>query len=83
MRDLVAAASGLRVRSCESDLAALLLEIALIQELRPPFNVSGAFTMLYRASGCGCTSETLICAARPPRICWEISHCSAPTVLLG
>ena len=51
MRELVAAASGLRVRSCESDLAALLLENELIQRLRPPFNVSGAFTWLYPCIG--------------------------------
>lgn len=51
MRALVAAASELRVRTCESDLAALLLENELIQRLRPPFNVSGAFTCLYPCIG--------------------------------
>lgn len=51
MRKLVAAASELRVRPCESDLAALLLENELIQKLRPPFNVSGAFAFLYPCIG--------------------------------
>ena len=51
MRELVRAASELRVRPCESDLAALLLENELIQTLRPPFNVSGAFTFLYPCIG--------------------------------
>ena len=51
MRALVAAASELRVRPCESDLAALLIENELIQRLRPPFNVSGAFTWLYPCIG--------------------------------
>jgi hypothetical protein len=51
MHELVAAASGLRVRPCESALAALLLENELIQKLRPPFNVSGAFTFLYPCIG--------------------------------
>ncbi len=51
MRALVAAASALRVRTCDSELAALLLENQLIQQLRPPFNVSGAFSMLYPCVG--------------------------------
>lgn len=51
MRQLVAAAAELRVRPTESDLAALLLENELIQKLRPPFNVSGAFTFLYPCIG--------------------------------
>lgn len=69
MRDLVAAASGLRVRSCESDLAALLLENQLIQSLRPPFNVSGAFTMLYPCIGLRVHERALdLCCTTSPHL---------------
>jgi hypothetical protein len=78
MRDLVAAASGLRVRSCESDLAALLLEIALIQELRPPFNVSGAFTMLYPCIGLRVHERDLdLCCTTSPHLLGDFAFFGA------
>src|SRR5262249_9533319 len=40
MRAIVQAAHSARVTPCESDLAALLLENQLIQQLRPRFNVA-------------------------------------------
>lgn len=69
MRAIVAAASGLRVRACESDLAALLLENQLIQSLRPPFNVSGAFTMLYPCIGLRVHERALdLCCTTSPHL---------------
>lgn len=69
MRTLVAAASGLRVRACDSELAALLLENALIQELRPPFNVAGAFAMLYPCIGMRAHERDLdLCCTTSPQL---------------
>jgi hypothetical protein len=51
MRELVAAANEFRVQPCDSELSALVLENELIQKLRPPFNVSGAFAFLYPCIG--------------------------------
>ena len=47
--DIVGAASRVRFRVVESELEALLLENQLIQSLRPPLNVSGAFEFMYPA----------------------------------
>lgn len=78
MRTLVAAASGLRVRSCESDLAALLLENQLIQQLRPPFNVAGAFTMLYPCIGLRVHERALdLCCTTSPHLLGEFAFFGA------
>ncbi len=78
MRELVAAASGLRVRSCESDLAAQLLENQLIQSLRPPFNVSGAFTMLYPCIGLRVHERALdLCCTTSPHLLEEFAFFGA------
>jgi len=78
MRDIVAAASGLRVRSCESELAALLLENQLIQSLRPPFNVSGAFTMLYPCIGLRVHERALdLCCTSSPYLLQEFTFFGA------
>lgn len=72
MRTLVAAATGLRVRACESELAALLLENQLIQQLRPPFNVSGAFSMLYPCIGMRAHDRDLdLCCTTSPHLLEE------------
>lgn len=69
MRTLVAVASGLRVRACDSELAALLLENQLIQQLRPPFNVSGAFSMLYPCIGVRAHDRVLdLCCTTSPHV---------------
>ncbi len=74
MRTLVAAASGLRVRTCDSELAALLLENQLIQQLRPPFNVSGAFAMLYPCIGVREHERDLdLCCTTSPQLLGEFS----------
>lgn len=51
MRAIIAAASAVRLRPCATELEALLLENELIQALRPPLNVAGAFTFLYPCIG--------------------------------
>jgi hypothetical protein len=74
MRTLVAAASGLRVRACDSELAALLLENQLIQQLRPPFNVAGAFSMLYPCIGVRAHDRDLdLCCTTSPHLLGEFT----------
>lgn len=51
MRDILKAAHSIALTPCSSELEALLLENKLIQELRPPFNISGAFSFLYPCIG--------------------------------
>ena len=51
MRKIVASAARLEFEICESELAACLLEVSLIQELRPKWNVAGAFSFLYPMIG--------------------------------
>ncbi|MBI3543424.1 MAG: GIY-YIG nuclease family protein [Deltaproteobacteria bacterium] len=51
MRSILDAAHSLRTTACATDLDALLLENKLIQELRPRFNVAGAFSFLYPCIG--------------------------------
>ncbi len=51
MRTIVREAASVEVRSVESERAALLTENALIQDLRPPYNIDGAYSFLYPAIG--------------------------------
>ena len=51
MRAIVAEADRIEYQTCDSDLAALLLETRLIQEHRPKWNVAGAFHFLYPLIG--------------------------------
>ncbi len=53
MRTLVREAATLEVQPQASEQQALLLENQLIRELRPPYNVDGAFSFLYPALGVG------------------------------
>lgn len=66
-RALVRAAAHIAWEVCASELEASLLEIHLIQDLRPPANVAGAFPFLYpfvgiRADG----RETHFCLTTSP-----------------
>lgn len=62
MRRLVREATQLEVRLQTSEQAALSLENELIQTLRPPHNIEGAYTFLYPAIGLTSTNEhTLLC----------------------
>lgn len=49
--EIVRAASAVTLHSTDSELAALLRENELIQALRPPLNLAGAFEFMYPAIG--------------------------------
>jgi excinuclease ABC subunit C len=67
MRTLVREASSLEVRSLKSECEALLEENALIRDLKPPYNVDGAFAFLYPAIGIGVKNgHTLLCFSTKP-----------------
>ena len=67
MRTLVREGSSLEVRVQPSEREALLEENALIRELKPPYNVDGAFAFLYPAVGLGrCEGHTLLCFTTKP-----------------
>ncbi|GJL65353.1 MAG: hypothetical protein NPIRA05_03240 [Nitrospirales bacterium] len=53
MREIVRVATDLTFHVVESEKDALLLENQLIQELKPTFNISGAFSFMYPALGVG------------------------------
>lgn len=59
-RILVREAAHLTYEQCESEHAALLLEGQLIRELRPQYNVDGAFAFLYPSFGVGAHDRTLL-----------------------
>jgi predicted GIY-YIG superfamily endonuclease len=65
--EIVRASASLRLRTCGSELDALLLETELIQRLRPPLNVSGAFEFLYPCIGLrrGAADLDLVCTTSP------------------
>lgn len=69
MRRILAEAVAIRIRPCATEYEALVIENALIQSLRPKWNVAGAFWFLYpmiglrrEASGLG-----LCCTTSPER----------------
>ena len=67
MRTLVREAATLEVRPQDSEQQALLEENALIRQLRPPYNVDGAFAFLYPSVGIGATdAHTLFCFSTSP-----------------
>jgi len=51
MRTIVREAESVEVRPQESEHEALLVENQLIRELRPPYNVDGAYSFLYPSIG--------------------------------
>jgi excinuclease UvrABC nuclease subunit len=62
MRALVREASSVEVRQHASERAALLEENALIRELRPRYNVDGAYCFLYPSIGvCERAGQALFC----------------------
>ncbi len=67
MRAIVRDAASVRLRPCATELEALLLENQLIQSLRPPHNVAGAFTFLYPCVGVRVheTDVDLCCTTSP------------------
>ena len=73
MRTLVCEASSLEVRVQGSEREALLKENALIRELKPPYNVDGAFAFLYPAVGVGGRDgHTLLCFSTKPEAYAEL-----------
>lgn len=67
MRRIVKAASSLSYEEVETEEAALLVENALIRELRPALNVEGAFAFLYPAIGIARTERhVLLCFTTKP-----------------
>ncbi len=67
MRILVREATALSYETCDSEPDALLRECALIRELKPPYNVDGAFAFLYPSIGVGrCDRTTLLCFTTHP-----------------
>jgi len=62
MRTLVRAASSLHIEEQPTERSALLRENELIQQLRPHYNVDGAFTFLYPAIGvCRSDKQLVLC----------------------
>jgi excinuclease ABC subunit C len=53
MREIVKSAASVTFEACASELDAELREAALIEELRPRWNVAGAFSFLYPSIGLG------------------------------
>lgn len=62
MRSIVREADSIEVRHQASEAEALLLENQLIRELRPLFNVDGAFEFMYPAIGTGLHERRLVLA---------------------
>jgi excinuclease ABC subunit C len=67
MRRIVKAAASLSYEHVATEEAALLLENALILELKPALNIDGAYTFLYPAIGVGRTEkQSLLCFTTQP-----------------
>jgi len=73
MRELVRVAHSLEVRVAGSEADALLRENELIRELRPEYNVDGAYDFLYPAVGTGQGDGQLwLCIASRPEAYGEL-----------
>lgn len=59
MRAILNEAHSIRLNPCHNNLEALLVENKLIQELKPRFNVAGAFSFLYPMIGTQQKGSTL------------------------
>lgn len=67
LRTLVREAHALVYERCESEAAALLREAELIRELKPLYNVDGAYAFLYPSLGLGVHDKrTLLCFTTNP-----------------
>jgi len=74
MRDILKAAARLEFEACTSHQEACLLELRLIRELRPPFNVASAFSFLYPMIGVRMRAEgvlELFLTSRPETLSGE------------
>lgn len=71
MRQLVRVSSKLEVRLNDSEQEALIDENALIRELKPPYNVDGAYSFLYPAIGVGGHSRQVLLAFSTNTVAWE------------
>jgi len=68
MRAIVKSAARVEIEPCATELEAELLEARLIQELRPKWNVAGAFSFLYPMIGLGesRTGDTILAFSTQP-----------------
>ena len=77
MREIVKSAAGIDFEPCASELEAELREATLIRDLRPRWNVVGAFSFLYPMVGLGRSPEghaVLAFSSRPderPELSWH------------
>jgi predicted GIY-YIG superfamily endonuclease len=74
MRQIVREASTLEIIPQPSERDALLLENKLIRELRPRFNLDGAYTFLYPAIGTGSARDTTLFCFTTDTAAWEALH---------
>lgn len=67
---LVTLATSVRFRVTDDELAALVLENELIQQLKPPHNVSGAFSFMYPCLGARRVGKDveLVCTSLPDEL---------------
>ena len=77
MREIVKSAASIAFEPCATELEAELCETALIRDLRPRWNVVGAFSFLYPLVGLGRTPDAhtvLALSSRPeerPDLTWH------------
>ena len=71
MRKLVCDSSKLEVRLKNTEQEALIVENALIRELKPPYNVDGTYSFLYPAIGLGGHSRQILLAFSMNTEAWK------------
>ena len=71
MRTLLRAASSLQVEEQPTERSALLRENELIQQLKPHYNVDGAFTFLYPAIGMSRSDKQLVLCFSTQRAAYQ------------
>jgi predicted GIY-YIG superfamily endonuclease len=71
MRTLLGAANSLHIEEQPTERSALLRENELIQQLRPRYNVDGAFTFLYPAVGVAHGPKQLVLCFSTQRAAYE------------
>jgi excinuclease ABC subunit C len=69
MKSIVSDAHAIEIQTCATELEAVLLESRLIRELRPKWNVAGAFYFLYPMIGIKASaSDVLFCYTTTPEV---------------